>query len=132
MRYIALLLLQNRRRSKLYRILRYLRAKIGRYAAENGNKALLLTISILKTLNLKPFNTYILMITLNIIPAKKCSYRVLIFAYYRHYGQLWYKTVVYLHSEGARCWDTGCWPHCNLPAHHSTKLKEFHNNRIHA
>ena len=52
--------------------------------------------------------------------------------HYRHYGQLWYTTVVYLHSEGARCWHTGSWPHGALPAHHSTKLKELHNNWIHA
>ena len=51
-------------------------AKIGRYTAEKGNKASLITISILKTLNLKPFNTYNLIKTLNITPAKKCSYTV--------------------------------------------------------
>ena len=33
-------------------------------------------ISISKTLNLKPFNTYSLMKMLNIIPPKKCSYIV--------------------------------------------------------
>ena len=46
------------------------------YAAENGNKASLITNYILKTLNLKRFNAYSLMKTLNIIPAKKCSYTV--------------------------------------------------------
>ena len=46
------------------------REKIGRNGAEKGNKASLITISILKTLNLKPFNTYSLMKTLNITPAK--------------------------------------------------------------
>ena len=70
---VALYATTNWRRNKLHRILRYLRAKIGRYAAENGNKASLI---ILKMLNLKPFNTYSLMKTLNIIPAKKCSYTV--------------------------------------------------------
>ena len=50
------------------------------YTAENGNKASLITISILETLNLKLFNTYGLMKTLNIIPAKNVpiQYSILI------------------------------------------------------